>query len=68
MSEKEIAQFSSMNDGASRDLLSEFNYQLFEQKENLRQTKIARREEVRRRLMPVVFPCLGQQPGIYYYQ
>ncbi|PBQ33052.1 hypothetical protein CNR22_15120 [Sphingobacteriaceae bacterium] len=60
MSKKDIEHFSSMNGGASRNILEEFNYQLFEQKENTRRDKIKNREEIRVRLRPVVFPCSVQ--------
>lgn len=39
------------------DILKDVNYQLFDIKETGRQKQIQRREEIRTRLYPVVFPC-----------
>ncbi|MBL7931755.1 MAG: hypothetical protein JNL60_07635 [Bacteroidia bacterium] len=68
MSKEEIKHFSEMNLGSRRDLLSEFNYQIFEQKDIIRKQNIKKREEVTRRLMPVVFPCSVQQQPTPSYE
>ena len=39
------------------DMLKDINYQLFDIKEMGRQKQIQRREEIRTRLYPIVFPC-----------
>lgn len=39
------------------DIMKDINYQLFDIKETARQKQVQRREEVRSRLYPVVFPC-----------
>jgi hypothetical protein len=62
MSQKDIEKFSKMSGETSEDLITEFNYQVFEQKDNLRRSKIEKRQEVTRRLWPVVFPCVKVAP------
>lgn len=54
-SEAEINQRFSFQ--KETDLGKELNYQLFEQKETMRVSKIKHREEITRRLWPLVFPC-----------
>jgi len=61
MSKKDLKTFSTFSGAASRDLMQELSYQVFEQKDSWRRKQIAKREEIRRRLMPVVFPC-GSYP------
>jgi len=61
MSRKQVTDYSFLNSGAKTDLIGELNHQLFEHKEVLRKTKLTKRDEVKRRLMPVVFPCAIQQ-------
>lgn len=61
MSRKELQHFNDMNAGASRDIISELNYQVFENKEAQRKKEIRKREEIYRRLLPVVFPCMPRQ-------
>lgn len=61
MSKAEMEQYRNMNAGAAIDLVSELNHQLFEQKEAVRKKAIAKREELRNRLWPVVFPCDAKQ-------
>ncbi len=57
ISRSEIEQYRNLNVGASRDIISELNYQLFEQKDQDRKKVIAKREELRKRMWPIVFPC-----------
>lgn len=57
----ELDQFRFQNAAAPIDMVSELNYQLFEQKENIRTKAIAQREAIRERLMQVVFPCYTPQ-------
>ena len=61
MSEKDLLAYRYMNMGAKIDMVSELNYQIFEQKENVRKKAIVKREEVKWRLWNVVFPCMPQQ-------
>jgi cytochrome c2 len=48
------------------DILKDINYQLFDIKENARQKQIQRREELKNRLYPIVFPCASPaaQPSV----
>lgn len=39
-------------------LEDEFNHQLFQRTSDLRHRKIREREEIKRRLLPIVFPCM----------
>ncbi|MES2512753.1 MAG: hypothetical protein V4580_01360 [Bacteroidota bacterium] len=58
--DKKLNQSFPLNQQA--DILKDINYQLFDLKETVRANKIKRREEVRNRLYPIVFPCM--QPEI----
>jgi mono/diheme cytochrome c family protein len=53
----DLDQFRFQNAAAPIDMVSELNYQLFEQKENIRMKVIENREMIRERLLKVVFPC-----------
>lgn len=53
--DKKLNQCFPLNQQA--DIMKDINYQLFDLKETIRTNKIKRREEVRNRLYPVVFPC-----------
>ncbi len=44
------------------DILKDINFQLFDIKETVRQKQIQKREQIRSRLFPMVFPCGAQQP------
>jgi len=41
------------------DIMKDINYQLFDIKESARQKQIQRREEIRNRLYPIIFPCVN---------
>lgn len=43
------------------DILKNINYQLFDIKENARQAQIKKREDIRNRIYPIVFPCAGSR-------
>jgi hypothetical protein len=45
------------------DLAKEIDYQVFDMKETVRQNKIAKRETVRYRLLPIVLPCASPPIG-----
>lgn len=47
-----------------KDLLKDITYQLFDMGETKRQEKIRKREEIRNRLYPVIFPCSYPETGI----
>ena len=57
MSESDLRAYRYMNLGAKVNMVSELNYQIFEQKENVRKKAVDKREEIKWRLWPVVFPC-----------
>ncbi len=43
------------------DLLKDIDYNTFDLKETVRQNKVKNREQVRKRLLPVVLPCANYQ-------
>ncbi|MCD6068866.1 MAG: hypothetical protein K0S33_3692 [Bacteroidetes bacterium] len=45
---------------AKTDLLKDYKFQVFDQKENIRQKKIAEREKFKMKVYPIVFPCAPQ--------
>lgn len=53
--DKKLNQSFPLNQQA--DIMKDIYYQLFDLKETIRTNKIKRREEVKNRLYPVVFPC-----------
>lgn len=59
MTDKEKDALKQMNVAADRDIWKEIEFQIFSQGESLKQEKIRKREEIREKLWPVIFPCKG---------
>lgn len=58
LSQQELKQNLNRYDNMQRkSLLKEFDYQLFEVKEQQRQDKLIARQHLREEIMPVIFPC-----------
>jgi mono/diheme cytochrome c family protein len=57
MPESDFERYKSLNKAGSADVIRDLNFQLFEQRETTRKQAIAKREQVKNKLWPVVFPC-----------
>ena len=67
LSSKDLNAYRNFNSASKVDFVSEFNYQIFQQKDNIRRKANAKREEIKRRLWSVVFPCApNPQPAVQY--
>lgn len=67
LSPKDLDAYRNFNSASKVDLVSEFNYQIFQQKDYIRRKTNAKREEIKRRLWNVVFPCApNPQPAVQY--
>ncbi|MCE3229394.1 MAG: hypothetical protein K0S32_3945, partial [Bacteroidetes bacterium] len=49
---------------ATEDLVKGIDMHFFEQKEDIRMRKIAKREEIKKRMYAVVYPCNGMPTNV----
>ncbi|MDI9339873.1 MAG: cytochrome c [Sediminibacterium sp.] len=59
LSLKEQEVLKQQNIASTRNLWEEIEFQIFSQNESIKQEKIRKKEEIRQKLWPVVFPCGG---------
>ncbi|MES2681757.1 MAG: cytochrome c [Bacteroidota bacterium] len=63
MPDADLERYKCLNKVSTADVIRDLKFQLFDQNETKRKQDVAKREQVKNRLWPVVFPCAVEPQG-----